>query len=111
MASRQEFVDHVVDQLSGAGQIRYQKMFGEYGLYCNGKIFALICDDRLFLKITNAGREIVPDLPEVPPYHGARNYFLVEDVDDRELLTRLAIATYEELPAPKPKIKRGSVWD
>lgn len=94
MASRQEFVDYVVDQLSDAGQITYKKMFGEYGIYCNGKIFALICDDQLFFKITNMGREILPDLPEVPPYNGAKNYFLVENVDDRELLTRLAIATY-----------------
>ena len=54
MASKAEFVEYIADQLSGAGQITYRKMFGEYGMYCDGKIFALICGDELFIKITEA---------------------------------------------------------
>lgn len=106
MASKIEFVEYVADQLREAGAITYKKMFGEYGVYCDGKIFALICDDRLFIKITEAGRRRWPDLPELPPYEGAKNYFLVEDVDEREMLTELVVATCGELPEPKPKKRK-----
>ena len=52
MASKTEYVQYIADQLSGAGEITYRKMFGEYGMYLDGKIFALICEDQLFVKIT-----------------------------------------------------------
>lgn len=105
MASRPEFVQYVADQLSQAGAITYRKMFGEYGLYCDGKIFALICDDQLFVKITEAGRRLWPDLETAPPYEGAKPYFLIEEIDDREILVNLARETCRELPPPKPKKK------
>ena len=78
-------------------------MFGEYGIYCNGKIIGVICDDQLFLKITEAGRRICPDGEEAPPYEGAKPYLLIDDIDDRGFMTRLVQAVYEELPEPKPK--------
>lgn len=107
MASSKEFVEYIADQLSGAGEITYRKMFGEYGMYCSGKIFALICDDQLFVKITEAGRNVWPELEEAPPYEGAKPYFLVDDIDDRERLCALAAETYQELPEPKPKKKKA----
>ena len=67
MASRLEYVQYVAEQLSGAGEITYKKMIGEYGLYCDGKIFANVSDDQLFVKITEAGRRLFPGLPEAPP--------------------------------------------
>lgn len=103
MASKEEFVKYVADQLSSTGQITWRKMFGEYGMYLDGKIFALICGDQLFVKITEAGRKIWPKLEEKPPYEGAKNYFLVEDIDDKEALAAFVRATCGELPAPKPK--------
>lgn len=103
MASKIEFVEFIVDQLREAGTITYKKMFGEYGLYCNGKIFAVICDDQLYIKITEAGRRLRPELLEAPPYEGAKNYLLVEEVENRAMLTELVAATCEELPEPKPK--------
>lgn len=103
MASTPEFVNYIADQLSGAGQITYRKMFGEYGMYCNGKIFALICDNQLFIKITKAGRTLGPDLQTAPPYEGAKDYFLIETTDDRAFLTELVTASCEELPEPRPK--------
>lgn len=106
MASRIEFVEFVADQLKGAGTIAYKKMFGEYGLYCDGKIFAVICEDQFYIKITEAGRRLCPKLEEAPPYHGAKNYFLVEDVENREMMTELVAATCAELPEPKPKKPR-----
>lgn len=106
MASSKEFVAYAADQLSDAGEITYRKMFGEYGVYCDGKIFALICDDQLFVKVTEAGRAVCPDLAEAAPYEGSKPYFLVESIDDRELMGRLAAETCRELPMPKPKKKK-----
>ena len=103
MASRLEYVQYVAEQLSGAGEITYKKMFGEYGLYCHGKIFANVSDDQLFVKITEAGRRLFPGLPEAPPYPGAKNCFLIENVDDRDFLTALTLATCQALPEPKKK--------
>ena len=103
MASKLGFVQYVSEQLAGAGVITYRKMFGEYGLYCDGKIFALICDDQLFIKITEAGKKLWPDLETKPPYEGAKPYFLIEDVDDRNRLCEIAAKTCQELPVPKPK--------
>ena len=103
MASRLEYVRYVAEQLSGAGEITYKKMFGEYGLYCDGKIFANVSDDQLFVKITEAGRSLFPGLPEAPPYPGTKNCFLIENVDDRDFLTALTLATCQALPETKKK--------
>lgn len=103
MASKIEFVQYAADQLRDAGVITYRKMFGEYGLYCGGKIFALVCEDQLFVKITEAGRRLAPGLKTAPPYDGAKPYFLVEDIDDRKSLTEFVAATCAELPPPRPK--------
>lgn len=108
MASRPEFVQYVADQLSGAGTITYRKMFGEYGMYCDGKIFALICNDQLFVKITEAGKSLAPNLEEVPPYEGSKPYFLIDDIDNKEFLTEFVVETCKELPLPKPKKTKKS---
>jgi len=109
MASKLEFVQYAADQMGGAGTITYRKMFGEYGLYCDGKIFALICDNQLFVKITEAGRRVAPNLKTAPPYEGAKLYFQMEDIDDRKFLTDFVTATCGELPPPKPKkTRKGS---
>ncbi len=103
MASDLAFVEYVCEQICGAGEITYKKMFGEYGVYCNGKIIGVICDDQFFVKKTAAGAEILPDCPEAPPYEGAKPHFLIDNIDDRDLMARFISATYAELPAPKPK--------
>ncbi len=106
MASDLEFVQFACDQLSGAGEITYRKMFGEYGVYCDGKIFAVICDDQLFIKVTEAGRAFAPETALAPPYEGAKPYFLMEDLEDREFLTEFARRTAAALPPPKEKKRR-----
>lgn len=103
MASRLEFVQYIADQLATTGNITYRKMFGEYGMYLDGKIFALICDDQLFIKITEAGKQLAPDMETASPYEGAKPYFLFEDIDDKEFLIKFVSETCKELPAPKPK--------
>lgn len=106
MASTTEYVEYVCGQMSGAGDISYRKMFGEYGVYCGEKIFALICGNQLFIKVTEAGRRLAPGLDTVPPYDGSKPYFLITDVDNREFLTEFVRATCGELPMPKPKKPR-----
>ena len=77
MASNPEFVQYIADQLAPAGQVTYHKMFGDYGVYLDGKMFALVCDDQLFIKITKEGAALAPQLPKAPPYDGAKDYFLM----------------------------------
>ena len=106
MASSLELTQYICDQLSGAGEIKYKRMFGEFGLYCDGKFFATVEDDQLCLKITDAGRALLPDAPSIEPHEGAR-FIYVENLDDRTLLAQVARATCDALPAPQPKKKKG----
>lgn len=108
MASDKDFVQYIADQCAGAGEIVTKKMFGDYGVYCDGKIFGLICDDRFFLKPTEAGRKLLRVEDRRPPYDGAKDYFFIADVDDRDYLSALVLATCKELPAPKPKGQKRS---
>lgn len=106
MASHQDFVDYVAEQLREAGAIRSRKMFGEYGLYCDDVFFAAICDDQFFIKVTPQGEAAFPDLPKAPPYEGAKDSFLVEDVEDRKLMTELTRMTCEALKSKPQKTRR-----
>ena len=107
MASDQKFVDFVVGQIQKVGVITAKKMFGEYGIYCNEKMFGLICDNKLFIKPTKAGREFIGNPVELPPYEGAKPSFVIEDkVEDREWLSSLVKITLKELPEPKQKGKK-----
>jgi len=107
MASDKSFVDFIVDQIQNVGQITFTKMFGEYAVYCNGKVVALICDNRLFVKPTDAGRAFIGDVVEAPAYIGAKPSFLIDArVEDRQWISDLIRITYEELPEPKVKKKR-----
>ena len=107
MSSDENFVKYIVDQIENAGEINYKKMFGEYAIYCDGKVVALICDDQLFVKPTDSGRLFIADVVEAPPYPGAKLSFLIEDnLDDKEWMSNLIRITAGELPAPKPKKKK-----
>lgn len=108
MASDLAFVEFVTDQLDGTCEVSYRKMFGEYALYSKGKVVALICDNQLFVKPTEAGRSFIKDVVEAPPYPGAQPAFLIQDrLEDREWLTALIVLTEQALPIPKPKRKKG----
>ena len=101
MASNSDFVQYIADQCSGAGEITTRKMFGDYGIYCNGIIFGLICDDRFYLKPTESGRQLLRTLELRKPYEGAKDYFYIADVDDHAYLSELVRATCKELPKKK----------
>lgn len=108
MASNQDFVDFVLEQIENAGEVTFKKMFGEYGIYSDGTIFALICDNKLFVKPTEGGRAFINDVVEAPPYPGAKPGFLIEDkLEDREWISNLVKITVKELPESKPKVKKS----
>lgn len=107
MASDREFVDYLLDQMQGAGVLRQRKMFGEYAIYCDDKVVALVCDNQLFVKPTDAGRNLIEAasaLREAPAYPGAKPSLLIESLyEDGDWLRQLIRATAAELPAPAPK--------
>ncbi|MFH2039115.1 MAG: TfoX/Sxy family protein [Chloroflexota bacterium] len=107
MASDRDFVKFIADQIEDAGMITYRMMFGDYGVYCDGKIVALVCDNQLFVKPTDGGRSYIGEVTEAPPYPGAKMYFLIEDkFEDKEWISNLIRITTQELPEPKPKKKK-----
>ena len=101
MASDQNFVDFVIQNI---GTISAKKMFGEYGIYCDEKLFGVICDNRLFIKPTSKGREFIGNPTELPAYEGAKPSFLIEDkIEDSKWLSDLVKITLDNLPEPKSK--------
>ncbi|MEW6710524.1 MAG: TfoX/Sxy family protein [Candidatus Riflebacteria bacterium] len=108
MASSQDFVDYVVDQISWSVPVTSKKMFGEFAIYCGDKIVAMVCDDQVYVKPTEKGRKLIGEVIEGSPYPGAKPCFIVTDqVDDREWLSRLIQITAAELPLPRPKAKKA----
>ncbi len=110
MSSQQSTVDFILDQISEAGNVSARKMFGEYGLYCDGKMVALVCDDQLFVKPTIGGRSLLKTITEASPYPGAKPCFLISAdlLEDREALTELIKVTAKELPLPVKKKKNSA---
>jgi TfoX/Sxy family transcriptional regulator of competence genes len=111
MASKQRTVDFVVEQMSEANEVSSRKMFGEYAIYCQRKVVALVCDDQLFVKPTAAGRAFIGDIQEGFPYPGAKPWFLIDGDrwEDRDWLSQLAKLTADELPLPGPKRAKKKV--
>ena len=106
MASSKEYLEFILEQLSETEYISHRAMMGEYIIYYKGRIAAYICDDRLLVKPVEAAKAMMPQARYEPTYEGAKDMLLVENVDDRQFLTRLFRAMYEQLPEPKPKKKR-----
>ncbi len=107
MASDLAFVDYVVDQFDADCAVTHKHMFGEFGLFSDGKMFGMICDNRLFVKPTEGGRRFIVDVVEAPPYPGAKPIFLIEgQIEEPEWLSELVRITTRELPAPKPRKRR-----
>ena len=106
MASSKEYLDFILEQLSGLSGVAHRAMMGEFIIYLRGKIIGGIYDDRLLIKNTEAARRMMPDAPLETPYEGAKPYFYIEDVDDHDYVATLVKATCAALPEPKPKKKK-----
>lgn len=108
MASRQSTVDFIVEQMAAAGDVSAKKMFGEYAIYCNGKLVALVCDDQLYIKPTISGRSFIGNCVEAPAYKGAKPSLLIsgDQIEDAQWLSRLVGISAAELPQPKKNQRR-----
>lgn len=106
MASNKEYLAFVLDQLSEVEGITHRMMMGEYIIYHRGKIAAYLCDDRLLVKPVPSAIKMMPDASFEPPYDGAKDMLLVDNVDDREFLKTLFEAMYPELPETKKKARK-----
>jgi DNA transformation protein and related proteins len=112
MSSDTKFVDYIMDQLSGMQGLSSKKMFGEYALYSGAKVVALVCNNQLFVKVTDAGRLHIGAPTLAPPYSGAKPSFLIQDeLDNRQWLCTLISLTANDLPTPKPKAAKRSTRD
>lgn len=107
MASTQEYVDYVMEQIKGLQEVAYRKMMGEYILYYQGKIFGGIYDNRFLIKITEASKKILINGKQELPYPGAKMMFLIEEIEDKELLENLIPKVCEELELPKSRKRRN----
>ena len=103
MASTKDYLEYILDQLSGLDDISYRAMMGEYIIYYRGKVVGGIYDDRFLVKPVNAAVAMMPDADLELPYEGAKEMLLVDNVDNREFLCELLEAMYNELPAKKKK--------
>ena len=103
MASNPDFVQYIIDQCSGAGDITAKKMMGDYCIYCDGVLFGLVCDNNFFIKPTYQGAAQLKAVDLRAPYPGAKDHFYIDDVDDRDYLAALVRATVPALPKPKSK--------
>ena len=105
MATSQNTIDFLLDQLAELHSASAKKMFGEYCLYLDGKPVGLVCDDLLFLKPTKGGRALLSDIVEASPYPKARPHLQIDPDawEDSDWLCELIVATAKELPIPKPK--------
>jgi TfoX/Sxy family transcriptional regulator of competence genes len=108
MASSIDTVQFICDQAGLGRRLTFRKMFGEYALYLDGKVVALVCDDQLFLKPTPEGLGYLGTVSEAPPYPGARNFFLLSsEIDDPDRLGGALRVTARALPEPRPKPARS----
>ena len=103
MASSKEFLNFILEQLSGLCDISFRPMMGEYILYYRGKIVGGIYDDRLLVKKTESAQKLIPSAVYASPYEGAKEMLLVDEVDNKKFLTELFDAMYGELPMPQKR--------
>lgn len=106
MATTKDYLNFILEQLSLLDGITHRQMMGEYIIYHHGKIAAYLCDNRLLVKPVASAVKLMSDAVYEPPYEGAKDMLVVENVDDREFLKTLFEAMYEELPQPKKKKKQ-----
>ena len=111
VATQQRTIEFLLEQVTGAGAVTVKPMFGEYGVYVDGKMIGSVCDDQLYVKPTASGPAHAEPTSDAPPYPGGKPHLLIEADrwDDAEWLGELLRVTAAELPTPKPrKLKRST---
>ncbi len=97
MATSVDFANYVKENLDMISPIEIKKMFGDYAVYYKNNVVALLCDNQFFLKPTKKTREMIDNIVMQPPYPKAKNYFLIENIEDKQFMAELILTTYKEL--------------
>lgn len=104
MATSPEFLEYVVEQIALGARLAHKRLFGEFALYVDGKVVAFVCDNSVFIKPSPAATLLAPNLPQRPPYPGAKNYPVADELlDDSDALRKLILETARCMPEPKAK--------
>src|SRR4051812_32659084 len=99
MATDKDFVEYVAEQAQLGSALSFKRMFGEYGVYMDGKVIAFVCDNSLFVKPTKATDRITQALPQRKPYPQAKPYPVADELlDDSDALKSLLVQTAQDLP-------------
>lgn len=107
MATDRDFIDYVAEQLALGDRLSHRKLFGEYALYVDEKVVAFACDNSLFVKPSAAVAALAPGLPQRPPYPGAKDYPVADELlDDADALRQLILETAAHMAAPKLRAPR-----
>jgi TfoX/Sxy family transcriptional regulator of competence genes len=107
MATDRDFIEYITEQVGLGGRLTFKKMFGEYALYLDDKVVAFACDNSLFVKPSAAATALAHALPQRPPYPGAKDYPVADELlDDSDALRQLILDTAALMPAPKPARRR-----
>ncbi len=105
MATTNEYIDYVCEQIKGVGEIRYKKMFGEFMVYVNDKPVIIVCDNVPFVKKLECIKEIMQNAQTGYPYNGAKEHYIL-DIDNSDFC-KSAVAQIEKVtPIPKKKTKK-----
>lgn len=106
MASSQEYVEYVCNQILDTGNVRFRKMFGEYMVYVNNKPLLLVCDDTVYIKQLDCVELLLKDAEKGHPYSGAKEHYIL-DIDDSDLCYQVVTALEEVIKVPKKRVKKS----
>ena len=107
MTSSYDYLEFVLDQLSGLDELDYRYMFGCFVIYYRGKVAGFIIDDRLLIKAVPTAVALMPEAEHIPPFPGAKPMLLADNyLEDRDFMKELFERMFDELSFPKPKKRK-----
>ncbi len=104
MATSNDYIEYVYEQISDMGNINYKKMFGEYMVYFNNKPVIIVCDNTPFVKILDPIKDMMKNSLKGFPYKGAKEHYIL-DIEDKELCKKVILELEKIIPLPKAKKK------
>lgn len=104
MATTNEYIEYVCEQIKGIGEVRYKKMFGEFMVYVNDKPVMTVCDNTPFVKKLDCIAEKMKDAETGCPYKGAKEHYIL-NIDNAEFCKEILSEVEKVTPLPKPKKK------
>ncbi len=105
MATTNEYIEYVCEQIKGIGEIRYKKMFGEFMVYLNDKPVIIVCDNVPFVKKLDCIKEIMQNAQTGCPYNGAKEHYIL-DIDNSEFCKEIVEKIEKVTEIPKSRKKK-----